>query len=863
MVFRYISQILGEMAALNTPDLLYLSWTEESTTVIKAKFDEDLWNLMESEIKNLYGIPIPKKPTRISENVKNIKLRMKSYNENFTEFLCEVPSLKGTCTEIAQTIPESPYLFPIHIETISIPLNNMDILFTEIISSLREAFEICRKKASEVLVWLLSDTDRNWNEEIPHSLPIGYAMKGYSLPTSPMRNMHNAMLQACYDKDIHIACSCFDGQWIKLASRDASDKPLTLLQLQRDVSEKSRKTSRDVILNELTRTPIAQTLEDLTIDKKDNGGYYVSCSLYSKIMRCIISYKQIKQRQPVETDEDVLTSDITSYLPEVALEALIENETETDFIAALDSTGNQTEESELDTSSSANISAVRQIDQTTSNASLSDSDYQYILQSLISHQKSSVQAKWKDKDVQILKKSIADTQILKKLSHDELNVIIGSTEQLQKKAGLMIRKSWRILEKVNGISKLVGDGKQIESERKVRSMLTLREFAARRIKGSSAQNTKRVPKDILNLVYSTISYQAAYIDWIAKCPFDKNVEDIGSTEWFSYPEFNDIRQKLEPACIDAHHLLVNLRSKVCKDGLQNIRKQAWVAVANKNRDIISKSLVVDIIDKQNNAFAKRTFSRDVEIEMRNLAFDKEADFCQIVREWYEAEDTPGFSSKERIRRKLRLKEFLLEGVDFGQFPMFGMYVKGFPKVMFEGFLQRIDTTIQLYSIVKSGTYNHRAISSLVNETFFGELSDMEPTRLGCPKAISIPRLMSTVTEIFHYRCDPSERSFRINTTRKAVYPEVQLVDNFVQPVDVNMQDVSSDLYLRSITLRDHLFDKPIRRRRKQRTTKRSDVSKPGEVARGCLPIRQHHKTDESKILPTTRLGIDMKDLDGK
>ncbi|CAG2251761.1 unnamed protein product [Mytilus edulis] len=151
--------------------------------------------------------------------------------------------------------------------------------------------------------------------------------------------------------------------------------------------------------------------------------------------------------------------------------------------------------------------------------------------------------------------------------------------------------------------------------------------------------------------------------------------------------------------------------------------------------------------------------------------------------------------------------------------MFGVYVKGFPRVMFEGFLQRIDTTIQLYSIVKSGTYNHRAISSLVNETFFGELSDMEPTRLGCPKAISIPRLMSTVTEIFHYRCDPSER--------------------------------------------DHLFDKPIRRRRKQRTTKRSDVSKPGEVARGCLPIRQHHKTDESKILPTTRLGIDMKDLDGK
>ncbi|XP_063448394.1 uncharacterized protein LOC134727927 [Mytilus trossulus] len=50
---RYIPQILGEMAALITPDLLYLSWTEESTIVIKAKFDEDLWNIKESEIKKL------------------------------------------------------------------------------------------------------------------------------------------------------------------------------------------------------------------------------------------------------------------------------------------------------------------------------------------------------------------------------------------------------------------------------------------------------------------------------------------------------------------------------------------------------------------------------------------------------------------------------------------------------------------------------------------------------------------------------------------------------------------------------------------------------------------------------------------
>jgi len=117
----------------------------------------------------------------------------------------------------------------------------------------------------------------------------------------------------------------------------------------------------------------------------------------------------------------------------------------------------------------------------------------------------------------------------------------------------------------------------------------------------------------------------------------------------------------------------------------------------------------------------------------------------------------GLTAVERTCRRLRMKAFLLKNVEFGSFPIYGMYINGFTRISFEGFLQKIDTNIQLYSVIKSGTYNQRSISSLANETFFGELSDMETTRLGCPKSVSIPRLMSTVTEIHHYRCDPSVR----------------------------------------------------------------------------------------------------------
>ena len=128
-----------------------------------------------------------------------------------------------------------------------------------------------------------------------------------------------------------------------------------------------------------------------------------------------------------------------------------------------------------------------------------------------------------------------------------------------------------------------------------------------------------------------------------------------------------------------------------------------------------------------------------------------------MREWYEAEDAAGLSALVRVERRLKLKSYLLKDVDFGIFPPPGMFIEGFSKTMFEGFLQRIDTLIQLYAVVKSGSFNQRSVSSLVNETFFGELSEIEPIKLGCPKAISIPRLMSTVTELQHYRSVPAER----------------------------------------------------------------------------------------------------------
>jgi hypothetical protein len=47
-------------------------------------------------------------------------------------------------------------------------------------------------------------------------------------------------------------------------------------------------------------------------------------------------------------------------------------------------------------------------------------------------------------------------------------------------------------------------------------------------------------------------------------------------------------------------------------------------------------------------------------------------------------------------------------------------------------------------------------------------------------------------------------------------------------------------------------DAPIRARRNPKR-KSAVVSKPNEPARGCMPVRQYHTKDESKILPHVRL----------
>ena len=60
-----------------------------------------------------------------------------------------------------------------------------------------------------------------------------------------------------------------------------------------------------------------------------------------------------------------------------------------------------------------------------------------------------------------------------------------------------------------------------------------------------------------------------------------------------------------------------------------------------------------------------------------------------------------------------------------------------------------------------------------------------------------------------------------------------------------------------VCYRDHFFDKPERRRTKQRKSKAVDVGKLDGVMAGERGVREHHRLVKSKILKTDILGIKM------
>ena len=157
-----------------------------------------------------------------------------------TEFLGEFKSVKARCCLCSLTVSKIPPSSDVvgyncihendnnNVIYHFVSLDEVKTAIKKLNEDLDSVHRLTMSQATEILVYILSDLDRNRSLEKPHAVPIGYALKGYSLPVTIFRKMLLHTLRSV-NECAYCPISCFDGQWFPVVSRSADEKPLTLI----------------------------------------------------------------------------------------------------------------------------------------------------------------------------------------------------------------------------------------------------------------------------------------------------------------------------------------------------------------------------------------------------------------------------------------------------------------------------------------------------------------------------------------------------------------------------------------------------------------------------------------------------------
>ena len=113
---------------------------------------------------------------------------------------------------------------------------------------LKDAYEVQRDIASQVVVYLLADLDRFWKDEQPHAIPILYFFRGHSLSVD-VRKITESCKEECRSSGLDLVVTAADGEFTQLIVRGHDGSPLTQHQLTKDVWKEAGQMTKNAILD--------------------------------------------------------------------------------------------------------------------------------------------------------------------------------------------------------------------------------------------------------------------------------------------------------------------------------------------------------------------------------------------------------------------------------------------------------------------------------------------------------------------------------------------------------------------------------------------------------------------------------------
>ena len=845
----YATQILAQLAAYEEQTLLYvcISTETQTATILKCYFDQDLWDYLFRIVLDLYDNIIVDLPS--TTNVpwkKDALLKLQVYCETHTHFQCEIPLIQGIeDLNLIGNVETSPYHSfnrlhtPRALDTKEHILAN---IATNLQEALAEAHKCIRRPASEILIFILTNADKRGTLSSSSSTPIAFALKGKSMTSNTMKKMLTYVREICAKYGIRIASECFDGQWHQHIVKTLEGKALTRYGLMKELWFPAMKLKKEIILLEI----VSHADPDLAAISVCNGRQLL-CNDDPKFQKLfqlpqnifqyvrLVNYKHAKKDTFVHED-DVHFDDIVkvAQAPDVTF-FLEDNRDEVLGANAHNNDGGD----ETILTSEVNI-------HNTSFATREKTHAFFEALHFDLCHKSSRYDFWKDINYRNLEEITSNAKDLNKYFH--LNELKMFESVLTSITGFkLFTKAMRLkAHKVNAIVRFMNGTGTVDT--KHFDVPTLKHVCLKLL------NSPSVPKDLLAVVLCSLDFEEEKEMWERSSPVPmKQHFDAASTFPLYYkPEWCEHQKLPIYRFIDPTHILTNLRVICTQRGIDGVCcPEAWIQVCKKCPKLLNSGLITLCLDKQSSAHAKRVFSKEVEVEMISLGFERDAKWVRLVRHFYEAVDSRSIDTPVRIQYLMDMFQFLHSLRNIEYFPPPGMYIHSIPYITFEALMINCSSRIAAYGTFVMETYNHRAISSLASETFFSSLNMACPGF--CPSASQIPSIMKDLVYKNSMRLS-SSRGFEYSTTNRNTYP--LYLEDFAEIHEDNLEYNQTYSYFAR-----HPFDADVPNRRKQNAKKRGWVTHDDRPLVGVQSLRpKRYKIDESKIPPTTRMGISEEDL---
>ena len=857
----HVPQTCAQMEIWETNAGIYVTAGLDTFTVTFLEHSNTLWQDLWSICKEFYDEMSLDMPDYVSELKAPCKDAIQDYLAEKATFFCEMPLVRSkypTDVMEAMETPIEPRYYPykgrFSPESETQPRNWETAIqeWLQVLSdakvAVQEAFQLERRKATELIMFVLSNADRITSKKFPLGVPVCYCLKGRSLSQEKMRTLITTVLKRVQANNTRVLATVMDGQWSQVVFRSRNNTPLTELELQRDIWQQFNKAKLPKLLLFINEATLVRNTDlniisrytclDLGHVTSGNVGVFVElCPAENGQLHRTLTATCLGGKKRFE-----------SFIRNMLLPSMYERPDlytlQTTRMNLFDIIINQSALTGLHVLTSDDC--VCSLD--TSNRSLYRAEHillhtnigkavmQRILVGLLAYKRFTT---WQSLDIEDLFyiHMRNGQQIYKSFHVPELDIIVK--ELLNDAPENSLYKTLNNkADKTNFLATLLGVHLRIPNRNRPKSMLSLRHLAFMTLRSY-------IPLQLLRVAAARVTMTKELQKWRHEGPIPNETAipvEPYTFKYFSYPDYDEQRSTLQPMSIDPTHILTNLRLHCTSKSVFFCDHEAFLRVCDSHPRILSRPALTEMLDKQNCALAQSVFSLQVQTAMRANGDLREATQVKHIRQFFDATNKRGISVLHRIKYLVAMEKYCRRFWNSLKFPAPTMYVCGMPLVTFQAIMQTISSRLQLYRISLNNTYNHRAKSTLTLESIFSDVTTLARHTNGCPLACDLPRLAAKLVQINATKHDP-QKCFSVRLSRKTNYP-CMLGNSKEQFLTIH--------YRLDTWFRPHDFDFPDLKERAKKK-RRLMILQPDEPERGTLPVRAHHRIDESRINATLKL----------